>query len=87
MAFFSLMMLHLKTHLVFQLQSFISSTFYLRCIKLATQSCSSELVRLELTLALSYIYKQCIILELICQTFTQNFIMCSLPLGTKDRQT
>jgi hypothetical protein len=28
------------------LQSFISSTFSLRCIKLATQNCSSELVRL-----------------------------------------
>ena len=46
MAFFFLRMLHLKIHSVFQLQFFISSTFYLRCIKLATQSCSSELARL-----------------------------------------
>ncbi|ONM05602.1 myosin1 [Zea mays] len=43
---FARRMLHLKIHSVFQLQFFISSTFYLRCIKLATQSCSSELVRL-----------------------------------------
>lgn len=46
MAFFFLRMSHLKIHSVFLLQFFISSTFYLRCIKLATQSCSSELVRL-----------------------------------------
>jgi hypothetical protein len=44
MAFF-LRMSRLKIHLVFRLQFFISSTFCPRCIKLATQNYSSELVR------------------------------------------
>jgi hypothetical protein len=44
MAFF-LRMSRLKIHSVFRSQFFISSTFCLRCIKLAIQNCSSELVR------------------------------------------
>jgi len=47
MVFFSLKMLHLRIHLVFLLLFFISLTFCLKCIKLATQNCFSEQGRYE----------------------------------------
>ncbi|KAK7357918.1 hypothetical protein VNO80_17215 [Phaseolus coccineus] len=47
MVLFSWKMLPLRIHLVSQLLFFISSTFYLRCFKLATLSYSSEQGRLK----------------------------------------
>jgi hypothetical protein len=52
MVFFCWRMPHIRIHLVFQLQFFISSISCLKCIKLATQSCSSELDRYSIYLIL-----------------------------------
>jgi hypothetical protein len=54
MVFFSWRMSHIRIHLVFQLQFFISSISCLKCIKLATQSCSSELDRYFIYLVLVF---------------------------------